>query len=307
MSAAGHPAAGGQARAYVPDSVETPRMPVTPRHALPAGACDTHCHVFGPYDRFPLQHPSSYAAPDAPASRYLRMLDTLGASRGVLVQPAPYGTNPDALLDALREGAGRLRGIAVADPSVTDAQLQALRDGGVRGLRFVEARDPAGNLFPGSVGFDQVAALAPRMKQFGLHAQLWAPCDTYLRHLPELAKLDLPLVIDHLGSLVPARGEADAVFQLLRGLLADGRIWMKLTVCRVGAAPDYENARFIHDAFTAANPDQVLWGSDWPFVRMGAAAPSADALVDLAHDWLGNDALRKQVWVDNPERLYGFA
>lgn len=307
MSAAGHPAAGRQARAYVPDSVETPRMPVTPRRALPAGACDTHCHVFGPYDRFPLQHPSSYAAPDAPASRYLRMLDTLGASRGVLVQPAPYGTNPDALLDALCEGAGRLRGIAVADPSVTDAQLQALHDGGVRGLRFVEARDPAGNLFPGSVGFDQVAALAPRMKQFGLHAQLWAPCDTYLRHLPDLAKLDLPLVIDHLGSLVPARGEADPVFQLLRGLLADGRIWMKLTVCRVGAAPDYENARFIHEAFTADNPDQVLWGSDWPFVRMGAAAPSADALVDLAHDWLGNDALRKRVWVDNPARLYGFA
>ncbi|WP_313369883.1 amidohydrolase family protein [Achromobacter animicus] len=306
MSAAGNPNPGVQARAYVPDSVETPRMPVTPRHPLPAGACDTHCHVFGPYERFPLQHPSSYAAPDAPAERYLRMLDTLGAARGVLVQPAPYGTNPDALLAAVAQGGERLRGIAVADPSATDAQLQALYDGGVRGLRFVEARDPAGNLFAGSVGFDQVATLAPRMKRFGLHAQLWAPCGTYLRHLPALAKLDLPLVIDHLGSLVPARGAADPVFQLLHGLLAEGRIWMKLTVCRVGAAPDYENARGIHDAFTRANPDQVLWGSDWPFVRMGAAAPSADALVDLAHEWLGNDALRRKVWVDNPARLYGF-
>ena len=299
--------AAGQARPYMPGSVETPRMPAAPRHALPQGACDTHCHVFGPYTRFPLQHPSSYAAPDAPAPRYLRMLDTLGAARGVLVQPAPYGTNPDALLDALAQGGDRLRGIAVADPSVTDAQLRKLVDGGVRGLRFVEARDPAGNLFPGSVGFDQIAALAPRMKQHGLHAQLWAPCDTYLRHLPALAALDLPLVIDHLGSLVPARGDQDPVFQLLRGLLADGRIWMKLTVCRVGTAPDYGNARFIHDAFTAANPDQVLWGSDWPFVRMGAGAPSADALVDLAHGWLGNDALRRRVWVDNPARLYGFA
>lgn len=306
MNAAVNPNSGGQARAYVPDAVETPRMPVAPGHALPAQACDAHCHVFGPYDRFPLQHPSSYAAPDAAAARYLSMLDTLGAARGVLVQPAPYGTNPDALLDALAQGGDRLRGIAVADPSVSDAQLRALYDGGVRGLRFVEARDPAGNLFPGSVGFEQVAALAPRMKQHGLHAQLWAPCDTYLRHLPALARLDVPLVIDHLGSLVPARGEQDPVFQLLRGLLADGRLWMKLTVCRVGAAPDYENARFIHDAFTAANPDQVLWGSDWPFVRMGAAAPSADALVDLAHRWLGNDALRKKVWVDNPARLYGF-
>lgn len=296
----------GRARPYVPEAVETPRMPAAPRHALPPLACDAHCHVFGPYERFPLQHPSSYAAPDAPAARYLRMLDTLGAARGVLVQPAPYGIEPAALLDALAQGGDRLRGIAVADASVSDAQLQALRDGGVRGLRFVEARDPAGNLFPGSVGFDQVAALAPRMKRHGLHAQLWAPCDTYLRHLPELAKLDLPLVIDHLGSLAPARGPGDPVFQLLRGLLAEGRLWMKLTVCRVGAAPDYENARFIHDAFVAANPDQVLWGSDWPFVRMGAQAPAADALVDLEHEWLGGDALRRKVWVENPARLYGF-
>lgn len=288
-------------------NAEMPRMPVAPQHALPALACDTHCHVFGPYDRFPLQHPSSYAAPDAPADRYLRMLDTLGAARGVLVQPAPYGVNPAALLDALAQGGDRLRGIAVADPSVTDAQLQAMVDGGVRGLRFLEARDPAGNLFPGSVGFGQLAALAPRMKQFGLHAQLWAPCDAYVQHLPALAALDVPIVIDHLGSVVPARGEQDPAFQLLHRLLAEGRIWMKLTLCRVGAAPDYENARFIHDAYTTANPDQVLWGSDWPFVRMGASAPSADALVDVAYEWLGNEGLRKKVWVDNPARLYGFA
>lgn len=114
-------------------------------------------------------------------------------------------------------------------------------------------------------------------------------------------------MIDHLGSLAPARGDQDPAFQLLRGLLADGRLWMKLTLCRVGSAPGYDNARFIHDAFVAANPDQVLWGSDWPFVRMGAAAPSADALVAVAQRWLGDDATRRKVWVDNPARLYGFA
>ncbi|HTK02553.1 MAG TPA: amidohydrolase family protein [Bordetella sp.] len=291
---------------YIPETTETPRMPGWPRHTLPAQACDAHCHMFGPYDRFPLQHPSSYAAPDAPVARYLSMLETLGAQRGVLVQPAPYGTEPAALLDALEQGQGRLRGVAVADASVSDAHLRALYDGGVRGLRFVEARDPAGRLFPGSVGFDQVAALAPRMKQHGLHAQLWAPCDVYARHLPALARLGLPLVIDHLGSLVPARGPQDPVFQLLRGLLADGDIWMKLTLCRVGTAPDYSDARYLHDAFTAANPDQVLWGSDWPFVRMGDNAPAADALVDLAWDWLASDTLRQKVWVENPARLYGF-
>ncbi|AOB31947.1 2-pyrone-4,6-dicarboxylate hydrolase [Bordetella sp. H567] len=295
-----------QAASYIPATTETPRMPGRPRHALPAHACDAHCHVFGPYDRFPLRHPSSYAAPDAPARRYLSMLDTLGAQRGVLVQPAPYGTDAAALLDALKQGQGRLRGVAVADPGISDAGLQALHDGGVRGLRFVEARDPAGRLFPGSVGFDQIAALAPRMKQHGLHAQLWAPCDVYARHLPALAGLGLPLVIDHLGSLVPARGPADDVFQLLRGLLADGALWMKLTLCRVGTAPDYADARYLHDAFASANPDQCLWGSDWPFVRMGEKAPAADALLDVAWDWLGSDALRHKVWVDNPARLYGF-
>lgn len=292
--------------AYVPDQIEQPRMPVAPRHVLPPLACDGHCHVFGPYDRFPLRHASTYAAPDAPAPRHLRMLDTLGAQRGVLIQPAPYGTDAAALLDALAQGAGRLRGVAVAEPDISDAALAALYEGGVRALRFVEARDPAGRLFPGAVGFGQLPALAPRLKAHGLHAQLWAPCDVYRDHLPALARLDLPLVIDHLGSLVPARGPGDEIFQLMHGLLAEGRIWMKLTVCRVGQAPDYADARFLHDAFVAANPDQLLWGSDWPFVRMGERAPAADALVDLAWDWLGDDTLRAKVWVENPARLYGF-
>jgi len=291
---------------YIPASIETPRMPGMPHNALPARACDTHCHVFGPYDRFPLQHASSYAAPDAPVERYLTMLDTVGAERGVLVQPAPYGTNPAALLDALSRGQGRLLGVAVADESVSDIELQAMVDAGVRALRFVEARDPAGQLFPGSIGFDQVATLAPRMKQFGLHAQLWGPSGVYLQHLPALVRLGVPLVIDHMGSLAPARGSQDEVYQLLRTQLAAGAIWMKLSVCRVGTAPGYEDIKELHDAFVSANPDQVLWGSDWPYVRMGDKAPAVDALIDLAWDWLSTDAMRQKVWVDNPARLYGF-
>jgi len=281
-------------------------MPSPPRYILPAYACDAHCHVFGPYQRFPLQHPSPYAAPNAPVARYLTMLDTLGAQRGVLVQPAPYGTDPAALLDALKQGQGRLRGVAVADVNVSDAELRRLYDGGVRALRFVEARDPSGRLFPGSVGFDQIAALAPRMRQHGLHAQLWAPCEVYARCLPALIPLGLPIVIDHLGSLAPPRGLQDPIVQLLRALLADGVIWMKLTLCRVGTAPDYRDARALHDAFVAANSDQVLWGSDWPFVRMGKRAPSAGTLMDIAWEWLGSNTLRHKVWVDNPARLYAF-
>ena len=292
---------------YIPDTVETPRMPQAPKQALPPNACDTHCHVFGPYDQFPLHHRASYASPDAPATRYRTMLHTIGAARGVLVQPAPYGTDASAILDALAADPRALRGIAVATPDIDDAALKRLRDAGVMGLRFVEARDPAGNLFAGSVGFEHVDALAPRLRALGMHAQLWSPCDAYLQHLPRLAQLGIPIVLDHMASLVPSRGRDDPARALVRQLLADGRVWVKLTTCRVPQDDQEQNGvRALHDELLAANEDQVLWGSDWPFVRMGARAPDVGTLIDTAHAWLATDARRRKVWTDNPARLYGF-
>ena len=63
-----------------------PRVPSRPKIPLPAGACDTHAHVFGPAARFPYAADRSYTPPDAPLEKYLAMLDTLGFARGVLVQ-----------------------------------------------------------------------------------------------------------------------------------------------------------------------------------------------------------------------------
>jgi predicted TIM-barrel fold metal-dependent hydrolase len=294
-------------QAIIPEQLEAPRMPSVPRARLPAFSCDTHCHVFGPYERYPLRHPSSYAAPDAPAERYLEMLDTVGMGRGVLVQPAPYGTDPSALLAAVARRPAALRGIAVAEAGTGLAALQALYAGGIRGLRFVEARDKSGRLLQGSVGFDSIAPLASAMAQAGLHAQVWGPRETQLAHLERLADLGIPVVVDHMACLSPQLGLDDALMQLLLRLLRAGRIWLKLSVCRVSrAAPDYAELRPLHDALLAANPDRMLWGSDWPYVRMGADAPDVAALIDLAWRWFGDDPTRHKVWVDNPAALYGF-
>lgn len=294
-------------RAYVPGVLESPRMPRAPKVALPALSCDAHCHVFGPYEHYPLQHPSSYPPPDAPVSRYLEMLDTVGMSRGVLVQPAPYGTDASAIIDAIATRKHALRGIAVAAPEATVEELQALYSKGIRGLRFVEARDPAGNLLAGSVGFDSVGVLAPAMKMAGMHAQIWGPRDTHLQHLERLADLGIPVVVDHMGSLSIDSGLRDPAFKLVLSLLAQGRIWVKLSVCRVSkSAPAYQDLRPFHDALLEANSDQVLWGSDWPYVRMGQAAPDAGELIELAYGWLRDDETRHKVWVANPEKLYGF-
>jgi 2-pyrone-4,6-dicarboxylate lactonase len=78
-------------------------------------------------------------------------------------------------------------------------------------------------------------------------------------------------------------------------------------VCRVSRAkPDYPDARPLHDALVAANPDRLLWGSDWPYVRMGDPTPDAGRLLDLFQAWVGDAELARRILVDNPAALYGF-
>lgn len=290
-----------------PDARPVPRMPSRPANPMPAGACDAHAHVFGSSERFPLALASSYAPPQAPFELYREMLDRIGADRGVLVQPAPYGTDAAALTDALRRGEGRLRGIAVATAAIGDPELEALNAAGVRGLRFVEMRDLSGNRFNGSVGLDELPGLAPRMRELGWHAQVWGRCDDVAARLPNLVALGVPLVLDHMGVPQVEEGPAGPSFRTLLSLVSEGRVWVKLSVCRVSQrAPDYDDARPFHDALVAANPDRLLWGSDWPFVRMGDRSPDVGRLVDLFFTWVGDETLRRTILVNNPAAIYGF-
>jgi 2-pyrone-4,6-dicarboxylate lactonase len=288
------------------DTVD-PRMPTAPHHSLPPGACDSHAHVFGPYDRFPLAHASSYAPPLAPAALHREMLATIGAARGVLVQPAPYGLDASALLAAIAESEGRLRGIAVADEHTSEAGLQALYAGGVRGLRFVEVRAPDGTPYAGSVGVDQLLKMAPAMRRIGLHAQLWAPIDSYAALLPQVRAAGVDVVLDHMACIKPERGVNDPAFQGVLQAVRDGGVWVKLTLCRVSTqAPDYPDARPFHDALVAAVPTRMLWGSDWPYVRMGEKSPDVGFLLDQFAAWVPDAATRQMILVDNPAALYGF-
>src|SRR5262245_50569465 len=113
-----------------------PREASPPRIPLPPYACDTHAHVFGPAARFPYAGDRSYTPPDAPLAMYLRMLDTLGFARGVLVQGSAHGRDNSAMLDALVHHPDRLRAVAVADEAVPAAELRRWASLGVHGLRF---------------------------------------------------------------------------------------------------------------------------------------------------------------------------
>ena len=85
--------------------------------ALPQGACDCHCHVFGPAARFPYAEPRSYTPDDAPLEAYLALLDRLGFDRGVLVRDLSSGPG---LAGWLRVNAGTVE--------ETSAFLEALAD-----------------------------------------------------------------------------------------------------------------------------------------------------------------------------------
>ncbi len=262
---------------------------------------DCHAHLFGPYDRFPLAAERSYTPPEALQSQYLALLSRLGLSHGVLVHPSAYGDDFSLLLHALAMH-DKLRGVIVVRRASL-ATLRGLRDKGVRAARFSH-RSGIGANFAGSASLDDLIALAPALVDAGLHAELWTDCQV----LPEIAErlrvLPVPVVIDHMGGFSVADGVDAAGFRCLLTLLEQGRTWVKLCAYRnLLDAGDFELGRPFHEAMLRANPDRLVWGSDWPHLRV-TPAPDAAQLLAMCRRWTDDDALFSKVLDGNPAALY---
>lgn len=282
-------------------------MPTRPGAKLPAGSCDTHNHVFGPFDRYPLDFPPDYAIPLAPFESYIEMLDLVGLTRGVLVQPTQQDCSLDILLNALRKNPTRLRGIGAVRSGVELGDLEKMKMAGIVGLRFVEAPLPSGAPRPGAVSFDEIAQLAPLMRALDWSVNVWAKMSSLMESLDKILAPGLPVVFEHMGMLDVEAGLQDQGFKTMLGLVQEGRIWVKLSVCRCSAmAPEYENLRPFVDALIEANPNQLLWGSDWPFIRMQGREPDVGNLANLASRWIADPVVEHKIFVSNPEKLYQF-
>ena len=285
-----------------------PREPSKPRIPTPPNACDTHCHVFGPADRFPYAADRSYTPPDAPLAKYLGLLGTLGFDRGALVQGSAHGHDNSAMLDALAREPKRLRGVAVANAQVLATELKRWHDLGVRALRFNHFFRGGQLHYRGGVPLDDARKLCAVMKDLGWHLQLWIDVKDLPDTIPILKDIGLPVVIDHMGRTDARAGTGTPGFQSLLRLLGEGGCWVKVSGAHrlSNSAPDYPEARAFHKALVAANPDQLVWGSDWPHPRIEADMPDAGHLLDLFNDWTPDASVRKRILVDNPARLYGF-
>ena len=281
-----------------------PPRPVGPPPAvrpLPPGTCDTHMHVFGPAERYPLAAGRNYTPQPVGLDDYLPVMETLGIDRAVLVQPSVYGTDNSALLEALARMPERLRAVVVVPPDVPDTELVALHEAGVRGIR-VNRRNPGG------LALEDIGTLARRIAPLGWHIQL----QIELARGPDLASLarhcPVPLVIDHFGLLDPRWPVAPGPFADLLRLMEGGAFWLKLSApYRISAAGcPYADLMPFVSALTTHRPDRLLWASDWPHSEMWSDIPDDIELAGALGLPQLPAAVRRQILIDNPASLYGF-
>lgn len=284
-----------------------------PKFAVPQGACDCHVHVFGPPAQFPFAAGRVYTPGPAPLEALLALQYALGLDRVVIVQPSPYGTDNRCTLDAVRRLGDRARAVAVIDRDTTDEELQAMAEAGVRGIRI--NLETGGETDPGRAG-ETLEWASTRVALLGWHVQAFASLKLIAALHDRLLVLPTPLVIDHFGCAKGAGGLAQPGFDRLLALVIAGKAYVKLSAPhRMSGVTDFADMAPIARALIGANPDRMLWGTDWPHPggargdvdRIEPFVPEDDgAGLNRLHDWVGDAATLHRILVDNPARLYGF-
>ena len=289
-----------------------------PSFEVPPGATDCHVHVFGPVSRFAYAASRVYTPADASVESLLAHQKALGLSRVVIVHPSPYGTDNACSIDAIAQLGDRARGVAVIDPAtITDDELKALARGGMRGARANLAT--AGVTDP-ATAWETVDRLRDRIGPLGWHLQTFTNLNVIEALHPKLENLGIPLVVDHIGGAKAALGIGQPGFAALLSLVAAGKAHVKLSgAYRVSTLPDAADVAPLARALISANPDRMLWGTDWPHPggsdRRGPKLDEIEpyhaiddgAAINRLASWAGNDtAMIKRILVDNPARLYGY-
>jgi predicted TIM-barrel fold metal-dependent hydrolase len=285
-------------------AVATPALAKDPRvtFAVPDGAADCHHHIYDP--RFPYNPNAVLKPPFATVTDYKALQKKLGTSRNVMVQPSTYGTDNTCVLDVLKQMGENARAVCVVNSKVTDAELKKLNAAGVRGVRV---QFGLGN----PVSAEEVIPLAKRIAAMGWHIQCNMPPEQLVQMESLLLSLPVPVIIDHLGRAVDAKGPQ---FVTVRKLLDSGHGWVKVSGAYLyggGTPPHYAGASEAARAYIKAAPERCVWGSDWPHPDATkklnpVAMPDDVVLLNLLAEWAPDEKLRHRILVENPEKFYGF-
>jgi 2-pyrone-4,6-dicarboxylate lactonase len=277
--------------------------PSKPSAAPPPLSCDTHCHVFGPRDRFPYFEGRPYDPPEAPYAKLRALHDHLDLDRAVVVQSAIHGVDNTAMLDALAQSGGRYRGVCNLNASFSEKDIEAMHAAGVRGVRFNFVRFLGG---PPDLGvFKRVTDM---VADFGWHVTVHAWTDDLTEHADLFGSLKLPVMLEHMCHIDPEAGLDQAPFRLLLEGIREHGWWSKIAngdrVSKTGRP--YNDVVPYAQAIIETDPDRVIWGTDWPHPMYRGTIPDDGELVDLLYSYAPDAETLKKILVDNPARLYDF-
>ncbi|WP_300398490.1 amidohydrolase family protein [uncultured Sphingobium sp.] len=280
--------------------------PSRPRFAPPAGAVDAHCHVFGPMAAFPFSAKAKYLPDDAGPEMLFALRDHLGFARNVIVQASCHGTDNAATLNAIAKSGGKARGVAVVDPAISDAELAALHDGGIRGVRFNFLKR-----LVDAAPRDKFLEVASRLPS-SWHVVIYFEADILDEMREFIAALPVPVVVDHMGRPDVRQGPDGDDMRAFRSLL-DSRedIWFKATCpdrldarLEGGMGDPWDNFAAAVAPLVADYPDRALWGTDWPHPNMQDEIPDEGHIVDMIPRIAPTPELQHKLLVTNPMRLY---
>jgi predicted TIM-barrel fold metal-dependent hydrolase len=283
---------------------------------VPSGACDCHVHIFGDPQRFPFSPARVYTPPVASPEELAALHKALGIQRVVIVQPSVYGTDNSATLFGIKARGKDARGVAVIDAQTPDRDLDAMSAAGICGIRLnlatASITDPA-------AGRERLQAGLARAQRRNWHVQMNTAPPMIAAIKDVVLAAPVPVVFDHFGGALTARGPGQPGFQDLVDLVRSGRAYVKISgAYRASTLAGYSDVTPLAKALIAANADRILWGTDWPHPdsATGPGRKPTDLAPPLVIDdgrvlnllpvWEPDPAVRRKILVDNPARLYGF-
>ena len=291
-----------------------PSTPVS--FEMPANACDCHTHIFADPQKFPLSPGRTYTPETASPEEMSALHRALHVQRVVIVTPSVYGTDNSATLYGIKARGANARGVAVIDENTPDADLDAMGRGGVRGIRINSATTGAND--PSLVAKRFQAALR-RMEPRNWHIQIYTTLPVIAAIKDVMSASPVPVVFDHFGGAQASLGFQQPGFSDLLDLVHSGKAYVKISGAYRASKqpPNYPDVAPLAKALIAANPDRILWGTDWPHPNTTTPGhqptdvtpllPIDDGrLLNQLAIWAPDAAIRKKILTDNPARLYGF-
>jgi predicted TIM-barrel fold metal-dependent hydrolase len=281
----------------------------------PPFATDCHTHLVGDPARYPMVSPRAYTPAPITASDMRAMMDRVGLGRIVIVQISVHGNDNACMLNGMAELGACARGVVQVDDTVSNAKLDEMHAVGVRGIRA--NLNTSGITDPDEVR-RRLNSAARHCARNGWHLQIYTspPVLSVVGDL--LLDLPVPVVIDHFGLLSVASRGGDAE-KVVREILSSGRGWVKISgTYRLDRPEASEDIASLARDLYRENPDNIVWGTDWPHPPHHQSAPEenppprpyrninpADMLATI-RDWFEDPRDRARILVANPARLYDF-